>query len=111
MVRLSLGPWCAVLLSILIVGSASPGQAATIARLPSGLVVEGHMSTWKSSVVEYLGVRYAEPPVGRLRFAPPKPYEGKGRIVASKFVSKEIKATNKSADNNLQAPYVHIFSE
>lgn len=81
---------------VLQLSCASPWQAQTITRLPSGLVIEGHMSTWKSAVVEYLGIRYAESPVGKLRFSPPKPYEESGRIVASKYVSLQHERRSNS---------------
>jgi hypothetical protein len=92
MARFSLGPqWAgpqwAFLSFVLTVVSARPWQAQTTVQLASGLEVEGHVSTWKPAVVEYLGIRYAEPPVGKLRFAPPKAYERRGKFVASKFVS------------------------
>jgi hypothetical protein len=95
MVRFPLGPCLAVLSLILQeVFASRTWQAQTSVRLPSGLVVEGHMSKWKPSVVEYLGIRYAEPPVARLRFAPPKPYAGSGKLVASQFVSEESEKTS-----------------
>jgi hypothetical protein len=47
--------------------------------------IEGHASTWKSDVSEYLGIPYAQPPVGPLRFAAPQKYTGSGTVKASKF--------------------------
>ncbi|KAF2196976.1 cholinesterase precursor [Delitschia confertaspora ATCC 74209] len=44
-------------------------QAAT----SSGLLI-GHSASNKTSVSEYLGIRYAQTPTGDLRFAPPKRY-------------------------------------
>jgi cholinesterase len=52
----------------------------------SGNVI-GHASSWQTEVSEYLGIRYAQPPVGPLRFAPPRPYNGTGAVEAAKFVS------------------------
>lgn len=43
------------------------------ANTTSGLIV-GHAAPNRSEVTEFLGIRYAEPPVGDLRFAPPKRY-------------------------------------
>ncbi|KAF1810959.1 alpha/beta-hydrolase [Eremomyces bilateralis CBS 781.70] len=47
--------------------------------------IKGHASSWQSEVSEYLGVPYAKPPVGDLRFAAPQPYTGNGSIDAAKF--------------------------
>jgi len=53
----------------------------------SGLVI-GHPSRLLSNVSEYLGIRYANPAVGRLRFSAPTPFKGNGFVyVASNFVS------------------------
>jgi hypothetical protein len=52
----------------------------------SGRII-GHAAPNATHVSEYLGIPYAEPPIGRLRFAAPKRFEGNGEIVASKFVS------------------------
>lgn len=43
------------------------------ANTTSGLII-GHAAPNRSEVTEFLGIRYAEPPVGDLRFAPPKRY-------------------------------------
>jgi|TARA_R110002003_G_scaffold384_3_gene19265 hypothetical protein len=39
----------------------------------SGVII-GHQASNKTSVTEFLGIRYAEAPVGELRFAAPKKY-------------------------------------
>jgi cholinesterase len=53
-------------------------------KTSSGSVV-GHASRWKPEVSEYLGIPFAQPPVGDLRWAAPKKYEGNGTIGAHKF--------------------------
>jgi Carboxylesterase family len=53
-------------------------------KTSSGSVV-GHASPWKPEVSEYLGIPFAKPPVGELRWAAPKKYEGNGTIGAHKF--------------------------
>jgi cholinesterase len=58
----------------------SVGQAV---KTSSGDVV-GH-SAWQPEVSEYLGIPFAQSPVGPLRFAAPKPYSGSGVFNASKF--------------------------
>jgi carboxylesterase type B len=49
--------------------------------------VKGHLAEWpaNSGVSEYLGIPYAEPPVGNLRFTAPKPYTGKGIVSGNSF--------------------------
>lgn len=48
----------------------------------SGLV-QGHAAANRSQVSEYLGIPFAQPPVGDLRFAAPKAYRSSARFNAS----------------------------
>lgn len=63
------------------------------AALPCALTVEtkngpiqGHLAENRSDVTEFLGIPFAQPPVGDLRFAAPEAYERRGLHVADKFV-------------------------
>jgi carboxylesterase type B len=42
--------------------------------LDNGLVIQGTTNSTTPNVKQYLGIPYAEPPLGNLRFAPPQPY-------------------------------------
>ena len=49
--------------------------------------VSGHAARNRTQVSEYLGIPYAQPPVGELRFAPPLPYASSAPFNASSYVS------------------------
>ena len=54
-------------------------------KTSSGTVV-GHAATIRNQVSEYLGIPFAKPPLGKLRFAAPQRFKGNGTINASKYV-------------------------
>lgn len=49
--------------------------------------IKGHASSWQPEVSEYLGIPFAQPPVGPLRFAAPQKYRGYEGIIADHYVS------------------------
>lgn len=49
--------------------------------------VTGHYAPNHTHVLEYLGIPYAAPPTGSLRFAAPEPWDQYGPYVAANFVS------------------------
>jgi carboxylesterase type B len=64
----------------------TPGQEV---ETQSGRI-QGHIASWPSGrdVSEYLGIPYAKPPVGSLRFAPPVLNKSNATFIADKFVSR-----------------------
>jgi cholinesterase len=69
-----------MILSLLTLASTAAAQTAwtvgQTVQTTSGQI-KGHASAWKPAVSEYLGVPYAQPPVGALRFAAPQPLVSK----------------------------------
>ncbi|UPK92526.1 hypothetical protein LCI18_003461 [Fusarium solani-melongenae] len=47
--------------------------------------ITGHLADNSACVVEYLGIPYAKPPVGKLRFAPPERFTSREPYKAEKF--------------------------
>jgi hypothetical protein len=77
--------------SVLIVSHVRPNLALAfnvgqLVKTSSGLIV-GHSATNKTEVSEYLGIHFAKPPLGNLRFASPEPYTSTATFNATSFVS------------------------
>jgi len=63
-------------------------QAFTVGQAvgtTSGTVI-GHAARERVEVSEYLGIPFAQPPVGNLRFAAPQAFAGSGIITADSYV-------------------------
>ncbi|KAG9662453.1 cholinesterase, partial [Aureobasidium melanogenum] len=75
-----------ILLSLNIVIAVSHNRSIVGSPIntASGLII-GHASRNRSQVSEYLGIPYAQPPLGRLRFAAPRKYNSANILNASSF--------------------------
>lgn len=57
-------------------------------------IVYGHSAPNASNVTEYLGIPYAQPPVGSLRFADPQAYSNRSRIIDGSAFAADCPTTN-----------------
>jgi hypothetical protein len=83
-----------VVLANVVLAAPAPGAQWRIGdsvQTTSGLV-RGHEAAWpeKSGVSEYLGIPFAQPPVGPLRWKKPVPFKGNGTLKGDKFVSRRF---------------------
>ncbi|PVH69198.1 carboxylesterase [Cadophora sp. DSE1049] len=78
----------------------------------SGLV-SGHPAANATSVYEYLGIPYANPPTGNLRFAPPQPYTGNTSINGTQhgFTCPAIAGASQSAQGVITVTGANILTE
>ncbi|KAL9016369.1 MAG: hypothetical protein Q9185_006288 [Variospora sp. 1 TL-2023] len=76
--------------------------------LTSSGLLEGHRAPNTPSVSEFLGIPFAQPPVGGLRFAAPQPYRGRDLFRASTFsfaVRVSEHRPQPSANSNMRFLY------
>ncbi|KAL1869541.1 hypothetical protein Plec18167_007839 [Paecilomyces lecythidis] len=77
-------------------GLLAPVLASEITVSTSNGPITGHRASKSPDVIEYLGIPYAAPPVGDLRFAAPQSYQGQKPYVASNY-SSLVNYPNKTA--------------
>lgn len=65
--------------------SADDSSAATVQTSQGSII--GHSASNRTEVNEFLGIPYAQPPVGSLRFAAPQRYTKHDTFEALNFVS------------------------
>ena len=70
--------------ALLFVQSTDVGATVQTSSGP----VTGHAAPNKTQVSEYLGIPFAQPPVGDLRFAAPQTYTSSKPLDASEYVSR-----------------------
>ena len=83
MTHVVLIPLLLVCFSFLILAQKTP-VGATV-QTSSGAVT-GHAATNRTEVSEYLGIPYAKPPLGALRFAAPQSYNSSQAFNAASYV-------------------------
>lgn len=71
--------------------------------------VQGHAASNQTDVSEYLGIPYAQPPVGNLRFQPPVRYNGSATINRRVFVCSPVPRTEKIVLKASPGPVVFRF--
>ncbi|KAF1816769.1 alpha/beta-hydrolase [Eremomyces bilateralis CBS 781.70] len=69
----------------------------------SGLVV-GQASSKRSAVSEYLGIPFAKPPVGDLRWAPPQTIRHDGKVINATQYSSCAESASRLANSNPDSP-------
>ena len=70
----------------LFTSSAVAQNAVGATVQTSSGIVTGHAARNRTQVSEYLGIPYAQPPIGNLRFAEPQSYSSAKAFDASSYV-------------------------
>lgn len=103
-----------LLLPATLVLGKQPDVGATV-QTSSGPVT-GHAALNQTEVLEYLGIPYAQPPLGNLRFAPPQTYTSQTPLTGSSYVSRICTTAYGNGDaeadwNFLVAVCAHLLNE
>ncbi|KAI1774826.1 putative carboxylesterase [Hypoxylon cercidicola] len=93
-------------------GYAAVGSAAAVPVTTTSGIIEGQIASDTDGVSEYLGIPYARPPVGKLRWAPPEPFNGSSVIKATAFGNTCPATTSfTSASQIRSSPDLQITSQ
>jgi hypothetical protein len=76
--------FCSLAASALV--SITPAAALSYDVSTTNGKITGHLAPGMRNTIEYLGIPYAQPPIGPLRFAAPLPPNRKSDYVASDWV-------------------------
>jgi hypothetical protein len=91
--------------------------ASILASLTWPQKVKGHAAALFKEVSEYLGIPWAAPPIGNLRFMPAQPYQGSYRtIVAEKYgpdcpTISAKRSTNSTGGNSAASGVLSLLDQ
>ena len=86
--------WRSLLTLAIFLGLTNGQKGWTVGnavKTTSGTVI-GQASHWKPGVSEYLGIPFAKPPEGDLRWAPPQAITDSSKVINA---TKYVRCTNK----------------
>ncbi|KAF2996763.1 hypothetical protein E8E14_003317 [Neopestalotiopsis sp. 37M] len=97
---------------------AATASAVTSADSPTATILGGRVTgtsavvgTTNTTINQFLGIPYAEPPVGDLRFAPPAVYRGQGDIQATAWPNACIQqgSADLLTEQSEDCLYLNVF--